>query len=153
MSDAATAILLVNAAATWFMAGLIWFVQVVHYPLFAGVGGSGYVDYQASHMRRTTVVVLPAMFVELGTAIALVQLSETPWPAAWGVLALVLVIAVWAVTFAVSVPAHRRLERGFDPAAHRRLVVTNWARTALWSARAGLLAAMTAVAIAPGGSL
>ncbi|MEM6459709.1 MAG: hypothetical protein AAF710_10005 [Planctomycetota bacterium] len=150
MSDAATAILLVHAAATWFMAGLIWFVQVVHYPLFAAVGGSGYVDYQAGHMRRTTFVVLPAMFIELGTAVALVFFDDPPWPAAWGLLGLLLVAAVWAVTFAVSVPAHRRLERGFDPAAHRRLVVTNWIRTALWSARAGLLVAMIAAGLSAG---
>lgn len=26
-------ILVVHAAATWFMVGLIWFVQVVHYEL------------------------------------------------------------------------------------------------------------------------
>lgn len=33
------ALLLVHAAATWAMVGLVWFVQVVHYPLFAQVGG------------------------------------------------------------------------------------------------------------------
>jgi hypothetical protein len=31
-------LLLANAAATFFMVGVIWFVQVVHYPLFARVG-------------------------------------------------------------------------------------------------------------------
>jgi hypothetical protein len=28
------AILILNACLTWFMTGLIWFVQIVHYPLF-----------------------------------------------------------------------------------------------------------------------
>ena len=32
-----TGIFVANLAATWFMVGLIWFVQVVHYPLFAAV--------------------------------------------------------------------------------------------------------------------
>ena len=31
-------LLLVHAASTLFMAGVIWFVQVVHYPLMASVG-------------------------------------------------------------------------------------------------------------------
>ncbi|MCK6525129.1 hypothetical protein L6R49_27300, partial [Myxococcota bacterium] len=33
-----TLLLLIHAAATWFMVGLIWFVQIVHYPLFSAVG-------------------------------------------------------------------------------------------------------------------
>ncbi|MFY0528690.1 hypothetical protein ACN28I_37835 [Archangium gephyra] len=32
-------VLLAHAAATLFMVGLIWFVQVVHYPLFSRVVG------------------------------------------------------------------------------------------------------------------
>ncbi len=38
------AVLYLHAAATIFMTGLIWFVQVVHYPLFSEVarlGGAG----------------------------------------------------------------------------------------------------------------
>ena len=31
------ALLLVHLAATWFLAGLIWVIQLVHYPLFAAV--------------------------------------------------------------------------------------------------------------------
>ena len=41
--------LLANAAATLFMTGLIWFVQVVHYPLFAFVSGPGAAAYAARH--------------------------------------------------------------------------------------------------------
>ena len=38
----------------------------------------------------------------------------------------------------VQVPLHRRLQGGFDAAAHRRLVRTNWLRTAAWTLRAAL---------------
>lgn len=31
-------LLLVHAAVTLYMTGVIWFVQVVHYPLFSCVG-------------------------------------------------------------------------------------------------------------------
>ena len=41
MPDADVLLLLLHAAATLFMTGLIWFVQVVHYPLFARVGEDG----------------------------------------------------------------------------------------------------------------
>ena len=40
-------VLITCAAATWFMAGLHWFVQVVHYPLFADVGTERFIAYHA----------------------------------------------------------------------------------------------------------
>ncbi len=124
-------LLLVHAAVTWFMVGLIWTVQVVHYPLFAGVGLDVYPAYQRSHMSRITWIVAPAMFVELGAAALLALRLGTPlaWSGA-GLLGL-----IWLSTFAVQVPLHGRLSRAFDPGVHRALVASNWARTLLWTSR------------------
>ena len=124
-------LLLTHAGATLFMVGVIWFVQVVHYPLFSGVGDAGFSAYERQHARRTGWVVGAPMLVELATAVA----------AAWcvgGTIAfagLALLAAIWASTGLWQVPAHRRLEAGFDAAVHRRLVTTNWLRTVAWSAR------------------
>jgi hypothetical protein len=41
----------VHLAATAAMVGLIWFVQVVHYPLFASVGADEFVAYENAHTR------------------------------------------------------------------------------------------------------
>ena len=71
MSDVTRWTLLLQVAATLALVGLIWFVQVVHYPLFAKVGSSSFADYEQSHQRRTTLVVAPLMLVEAATAIAL----------------------------------------------------------------------------------
>jgi|UniRef100_UPI004049B6FA hypothetical protein len=124
-----------HAGATWFMVGLIWFAQVVHYPLLAGVGPSESVAFQREHMRLTSFVVAGPMLVELGTAVALVWMSGGSL--AWSGLALVAVI--WGTTGLVLVPAHQRLLEGFDPATHRRLVRWNWVRTVVWTGR-GMLA-------------
>jgi len=142
-------VLLLHAAATWYMVGLIWFVQVVHYPLFGGVGAEGFSAYSARHQRRTTWVVLPPMVVELVLAAWLVfaRPGGVPGWAAWAGLALAVVI--WLSTFAVQVPRHRDLSDGYDAAAHTALVATNWLRTAAWSARgvlAGLMLWWTAAA-------
>ena len=59
------------------MFGLIWFVQIVHYPLFGLVGVSGFPTYQAAHQSRTTFVVFPLMLVEFVTSVVI----------AWSVLA------------------------------------------------------------------
>lgn len=63
-----THLLLAHAAATWAMVGLIWFVQVVHYPLFAAVDAAESPVYARLHQRRTTWVVGPPMLVERATA-------------------------------------------------------------------------------------
>jgi hypothetical protein len=125
-----------HAAATLFMAGLIWFVQIVHYPLFGRVGAAESAAYGREHARRTGWVAGPAMLVELVLALALAARGGA---LAWAGLALLGVI--WASTALVQVPLHRRLAAGPDPAARLQLVRTNWIRTAAWTARAVLASA------------
>ena len=141
---AVEALFVAHLAATLTMFGVIWVVQLVHYPLFGGVGEAGWPAYEAAHQRRITWVVFPAMTVELLTAAALVWtgLGGVPRWSLW--LGLALVGVVWASTAFVQVPLHGALGRGWDAAAHGRLVGTNWVRTAAWSARAGLVLWWTA---------
>lgn len=132
-------LLLFHAAATLYMAGLIWFVQVVHYPLMGKVGAEGYPDYQHAHERLTTWAVGPPMLMELICALWLVvapPAGVAPWLAYTG---LALVTALWLSTAFLQVPRHRELESGFNDASHRRLVQSNWLRTVAWSLR-GVLA-------------
>ena len=140
-------VLIVNAAATWLMAGVIWIVQLVHYPLFARVGPDGFAGYHAAHSSRISLVVGPAMLVEAATAVA-VAVAPPDGVAAWAAwLGLGLVAVTWIATAALAVPQHGRLSTGFDAGAHRRLVSGNWVRTAAWSARGVLVAVMLASAV------
>lgn len=134
-----SAVLLAHASATWAMTGLIWFVQVVHYPLFARVGDSGFAAYEAAHQTRTTWVVGPLMIVEAATAVWL-ALARPPGVAPWAVWAgLLLLGLVWASTALLQVPQHAVLARGFRADAYAVLVGTNWIRTAAWTLRAALV--------------
>lgn len=128
-----------HLVATLMMTGLIWFVQVVHYPLFARVGAEAFGAYEQQHMRRTTWVVAPLMLVELATATA-IWFAATPgllWNLATGGLALLAII--WLSTACLQVPCHQQLSSLFTARAVTRLVATNWIRTAAWSLR-GLIA-------------
>lgn len=129
------ALLLLHAAATLYMAGLIWFVQLVHYPLFGAVGREGFAAYERAHTRLTGWVVTPPMLVELATALGLVVWRPAA-PLVW--IGLALVVAIWISTAVLQLPAHRRLLAGFDAGVHRRLVRSNWLRTAAWTARGAL---------------
>ena len=133
------AVVVAHVMATLTMFGVIWMVQLVHYPLFAGVGADGFAAYQASHQQRITWIVLPAMVLELITAVWLVFTPPPAWPqwSVWTGLALVTII--WLSTGLLQVPLHNRLMRGFNDKAHMQLVTTNWIRTVVWSFRAGLV--------------
>lgn len=51
-----------------------------------------------------------------------------------------LCLLLWASTFLLQVPLHQQLEKGFHQKTWKRLVLTNWIRTAIWSARSLLMA-------------
>jgi hypothetical protein len=133
-------ILAAQALASAAMCGLIWFVQVVHYPLFARTDTTHSPDYADENQRRTAPVVLPPMLVEAVTAtlIAITPPQAIGRPAALAGLAMV--AALWLSTLLVQMPLHAKLKHaGHTPATVAALVQSNWLRTILWSAR-GLLA-------------
>lgn len=131
-------ILAFQLAATAFMVGLIWFVQLVHYPLMAAVGDSHFQGYEIEHQRRTSWVVGPVMIAELGLSVASVL-----WPPVGDqwlmIVGLSLLALIWISTALLQVPAHRSLTTKFSEIVHRKLVLTNWIRTVAWTARALLL--------------
>lgn len=133
-------LLIVHAAATWFMVGLIWVVQVVHYPLFAAVGPSDFVAYEHRHTRRMGRLLLIPAVVEIATAAALVFTlpGSVRLPLALGAGALL--ATIWITTALVQFPLHQQLSTAHDARAIDRLVSWNWIRTILWTGR-GLLAA------------
>lgn len=134
--------LLGQLLATGLMTGLIWFVQLVHYPLMDGWPHDDFGRWEEAHRDRTGPVVIPPMLAEGVTAVWLLVrrprhvAAWMPWLGA-GLLA-----GIWASTFLLQVPCHLRLSAGWDAATHRFLVESNWIRTALWSARLGLAVAM-----------
>jgi uncharacterized membrane protein len=134
--------LLASLAAALLMTGVIWLVQLAHYPLFELVGETAFPAYHAAHTRLISPVVIPPMLVELVTAALLLVWRPAGAPAWLLWLQLMLVLLAWGATFLLSVPYHNQLGTA---AGHAReaaiagLVATNWLRTLAWTARATLL--------------
>ena len=128
---------LAHSTSTIAMCAVIWFVQLVHYPLFARVGAAEFKRYEAEHVRRITWIVAPLMGVELVASAWLVVENAS----ALRVCGLVLVGVVWSSTLLIQVPLHGALSKGFDAQVARRLVRSNWIRTIAWSARLGIVLA------------
>lgn len=143
----AAVVLVLQAVASGAMCGIIWFVQVVHYPLFAW-GARDERAYAAENQQRTGRVVIPFMLVE-GLTAAFLAWSPPPGVPRWLTLVgLLVVVALWASTLIVQMPLHARLARdGHAAEVVARLVQSNWLRTLLWSVRAGLAAWMLHAAV------
>lgn len=121
---------------TFAMVGLIWFVQIVHYPMMASFDRENFASHEKEHCDRTGWVVVPFMLVEVFTFALL--LIEGIRSNAFLISGLLLGV-IWASTFVIQVPLHRKLLEGWNAEQHRRLVTTNWIRTAAWTGRSFLL--------------
>ncbi len=124
------------------MMGVIWTMQLVHYPLMALVPVDEFLSYEAAHTRRIAWVVGPLMALEGVTTLVLLADPPPGVPALlpW-VGALSVAVALGTTAF-VSAPLHGRLSSGYDRALIDTLVRTNWVRTAAWTTHAAVAVAM-----------
>ena len=79
------ALLLLNFALAAYLTGVIWTVQLVHYPGFAQVAQESFGAFHRLHSRRISWVVLGPMVLELLLAGALIG-WKAPGAVAWWAL-------------------------------------------------------------------
>ena len=129
-------LLVIHLAATLFMVGLIWTIHYVHYPLFANVGESTYVSFQAEHVERIGKLLFVPWLTEGITLLGILALAfigghtalRIPAFINGAAMAVVLVISgFW------SAPAHAKLADGFDKSLHDQLMTVNLIRTLAWT--------------------
>lgn len=133
--DLFIALAAVHLAATWFLAGLIWTIQVVHYPSFDSIDQQRYTSFQAAHMTKMGSLVGPPWLIEGLTVLALFLTAPSNAILVLTIFGGLLELVVIAVTLRSSIPAHEALTAGFDRTAHTRLLSTNWIRTWAWTLR------------------
>nr|WP_239522217.1 DUF1772 domain-containing protein [Geodermatophilus sabuli] len=135
--------LAVHLALTAAYAGFQWTVRALVYPQFAQVPPAAFPAYERRHQQRISRVVGP-LFAG--------QCVTTPWlladrPAGTPLPAVVAGAACLAVVLGFTglgaVPLHRRLDRAWDSAAHRRLLQVDTVRAV--AATAGTAAALWAL--------
>ena len=127
-----TTLLIIHLAITWALVGLIWTIQVVHYPLLKNVGHEGFVACHEQHMSRITWLVGPLMLAELCSAGALLFFGERSLLFGISLASLAL---IWASTAFCQVKLHQKLAHGYDAFTIDRLVRTNIWRTLGWTVR------------------
>ena len=140
-------ILLLHAGATLALAGIIWFVQIVHYPLFPRLQPGGFPSFHAESLRRTSWLVVPLFATETVTAILLLWHRPSGLPLSLAVAGLSLVLVNWISTLFLQMPRHRALSKGFNHYVYRELVATNWIRTFTSTARCAVVLWMISMSV------
>jgi len=120
-------------ASAAFMAGVLWLVQIVHYPLLGAVSSNEATDIAIRHQTLITRVVGPAMVIEaLATGgILLVGPAESKIA---GFIGFALLSVAVAVTIFRAVPLHVRIAQGQSHLVPE-LIRINWTRTVAWTLR------------------
>jgi hypothetical protein len=122
-------------ACTLYMTGVVWFAQVVHYPLLDRGSPAAFTAFAREYQRRTLWVVIPGLTGEIFGAAGLVWL----WPSPQSVAGLAALAAIWASTGFRVIPAHLALKRVYDQQVHRALVRRNLPRALLWTLRSAIM--------------
>ncbi|MEO0509273.1 MAG: hypothetical protein AAF065_05395 [Verrucomicrobiota bacterium] len=112
------------------MVVLLWLVQRVIYPSFLECSEKNLVVWHGTYVKRVGPIIIPMMFAQL----PLVAWMTFQAPGLENIGALLCLLGCWLLTFGVSVPLHRKIERG-DTSREtlQSLVDTNWPRTTLWT--------------------
>ena len=115
------------------MVGVIWIIQLVHYPSFHFIEPNQYTTFQRFHMSRISYVVIPAMVTEIFTLILIIisidQVNLIILASA------LLLIVIWLMTAVFFSGVHQKLKLGYDQAVVEKLIKLNWGRTLLWTLR------------------
>jgi len=128
---------LVHLTSTAFMAGLIWVIQLLHYPFFDYLERTDYALRMDQHRLRISYIVIPVMLAELGTGVYL--LLTLFYGSLLFIINVLLLVLIWLSTFTLQMPTHMKLVEGHNTDLVNRLVQTNWIRTTLWTLRLVIL--------------
>ncbi|MEP0271322.1 hypothetical protein [Ekhidna sp.] len=120
------------------MAGICWFVQVVHYPLFLQISDGDFPAYEKKNYRTAYLTVTLMVIELLSGSFLLFWMSGTLF---FYNMLLLFVIEISTILF--QIPIQIGLSRKSSSAQKLRLIQTNWIRTILWTLRSMILLKIT----------
>ena len=126
-------IFLAHLISTSIMVGVIWVIQLVHYPSFHFIDKNIYVAFQKFHMDRISIIVIPVMLAELITGIMLFLDKSSKNSIL--VISFIILILIWIITGTLFTKAHNKLIIGYQELVVNQLVIMNWILTLLWTLR------------------
>ncbi len=131
-------ILKLHIFLSFVLTGVIWIVQLVHYPSFHYIESTNFREFEKFHIFRTSILLGPLMILELLTgAILLTGSSFLPGYILW--INFIFMTLIWLITLLWSLPLHKKLNKGKDRDLINNLILSNWPRAFLWTGKSFLL--------------
>ena len=135
LGDHSSSMLFLHILSTAIMVGIIWVIQIVHYPSFHYIDKSRYVSFQNFHMNKISYIVIPVMSIEAISGIILLYNDQT----VLFIISLIILLVIWTLTAFYFTRTHQLLAKGYKKEIVRKLVQLNWVRTGLWTLRLVIL--------------
>ena len=140
-------IFLLNLVLSFIAVGLIWTIQLVHYPSMKYIPKDRFTEYHNFHSIRISILAIPLMFAELVTSTILLYQNLNNAIQTIFLVNLILVLLIWLSTFLIQVPLHNALSKEKNTEKLSKLIFSNWIRTILWTARSILMILFLAFAM------
>ena len=140
-------IFLFNLVLSFVAVGLIWTIQLVHYPSMRYISKDKFPAYHNFHSIRISILAMPLMFGELVTSIMLWYQNFNNAIQTVFLINLIIVVLIWSSTFLIQVPLHNALSKEKNTEKISKLICTNWIRTILWTLRSILMILFLAFAM------
>ena len=126
-------VMVIHLLSTAIMVGVIWVSQLLHYPSFHFIEKDKYIKFQHFHMNRISIIVMPAMIIEILSGFLLLKPSFNS--NIFFIISVFILIVIWVTTFLFFTKIHQDLSNGYNRLTVNKLVMINWVRTILWSSR------------------
>jgi len=130
-------VLISHLIFTSIMTGVIWVIQIVHYPSFHFIEKELYTAFQKFHMNKISIIVIPIMLAELITGMML--FLDKSSKSSFLIISFLILILIWLITGVFFSKAHNELITGYQELVVNQLIAMNWIRTLLWTLRLLLL--------------
>jgi hypothetical protein len=132
-------ILVLNLFFSAFLTGLIWIIQMVHYPSFLDINRSDFRDYEMKHQKRIGPLVAPVMLIDLAFSFLILFTEIQSTYGFWLWFAFILNLLIFVSTLVVFAPLHQKLGTSYNRNQIKKLVRLNYFRTVGWTARSIIL--------------
>ena len=139
-----SSIFIINLVISFIATGLIWTIQLVHYPSMKFIPEEKFTAYHNFHSQRISILAIPIMLIELFTSLELFYQNGSSYNHIF-TINLILVISIWISTFLIQVPMHNTLSSAKNARVLNNLILSNWIRTILWTAKSLLMVSCLSV--------
>jgi hypothetical protein len=143
-------IFIIHALVCILVTAVMWYIQVVHFPMLRFVGADRFEQYYRELKMKNTLLFFPLFSLEIFTSVALLLSFTMVSDFTASVqnqfflvgFSLILLFVLHLVNFQMIRPLLSSLQTDTDGKKHQRLVRMQWIRTLGWTIRLIMLLSM-----------